>query len=80
MKVLKKVIKLDDDDKNFTTMKTLFYPAVNIANSSDTIRLGEHTDYGPMTLLYQDNSGGLEVKCPKTQKWVKIQPKENEVH
>ena len=43
------------------------------------IRLGEHTDYGPMTLLYQDNTGGLEVKCPKTSKWVRITPNENAI-
>ena len=43
------------------------------------VRLGEHTDYGPMTLLYQDNIGGLEVKCPKTSKWVGITPNENAI-
>ena len=71
-------------DKNFTTLKTLFYPAIPENECSENtgvniIRLGEHTDYGPMTLLYQDNTGGLEVKCPKTSKWVRITPNENAI-
>ena len=29
------------------------------------VRAGEHSDYGSVTLLFQDQQGGLEVKSPK---------------
>ena len=35
---------------------------------AEQIRCGEHTDYGTMTLLMQDESGGLEVcQCYKVE-------------
>nr|XP_039262910.1 2-oxoglutarate-dependent dioxygenase htyE-like [Styela clava] len=49
---------------NFTTLRSLYYPP--ILNDStvkpNQIRLGEHTDFGSFTLLFQDQMGGLEVK------------------
>jgi len=27
----------------------------------NTVRCGEHSDYGSITLLFQDDAGGLEV-------------------
>ena len=29
---------------------------------ADQVRCGEHSDYGSITLLFQDGVGGLEVK------------------
>lgn len=49
--------------KNCTTLRLLHYPSI----SEDTIvkpgqiRCGEHTDYGSITLLFQDDMPGLEV-------------------
>ena len=38
--------------------------------------VGEHTDYGLLTLLKQDNVGGLEVKALDGQSWIPVPPKE----
>ena len=37
----------------------------------------EHFDSGLITLLYQDNVGGLEVQRPSDGKWIPIAPRED---
>lgn len=55
--------KAMESTKNFTTLRLLNYPS--ITKDSDIkpgqIRCGEHTDYGSITLLFQDDMPGLEV-------------------
>ena len=46
-------------DKNATCLRVLHYPAVPEDVKKGTIRCGSHTDYGTITLLFQDNMGGL---------------------
>ncbi|XP_077986153.1 uncharacterized protein LOC144440641 [Glandiceps talaboti] len=50
--------------ENNTTMRTLYYPPIpdNVQLKPNQIRCGEHSDYGPITILFQDNHGGLEIK------------------
>lgn len=41
-------------------------------------RLGSHTDFGTITLLFQDDCGGLEVEAPgEPGKFIKATPVEN---
>ena len=49
-----------------TTLRTLYYPPIPTDSKikPGQIRLGEHSDYGSVTLLFQDDVGGLEVKVP----------------
>ncbi|KAL3881735.1 hypothetical protein ACJMK2_028131 [Sinanodonta woodiana] len=49
---------------NATTLRSLFYPTItpNSNIKSGQVRCGEHSDYGSITLLFQDDVGGLEVK------------------
>lgn len=44
------------------TLRLLHYPPVTTAPKPDQIRAGEHSDYGSITLLFQDEVGGLEVQ------------------
>ncbi|XP_070532487.1 uncharacterized protein [Ptychodera flava] len=47
---------------NESAIRFLYYPPVPENVEVDQIRCGEHSDYGSITLLFQDNQGGLEVK------------------
>lgn len=47
------------------TMRYLHYPAFGYECSSPSqMGAGSHTDYGAITLLLQDNVGGLQLKLP----------------
>ena len=48
---------------NPTALRTLYYPPLSQENAkAGQVRLGEHTDYGTVTFLFQDDIGGLDVK------------------
>jgi isopenicillin N synthase-like dioxygenase len=49
------------------------YPAISV--SSQEWSVGEHTDYGLLTLLAQDDAGGLQVKTRRG--WIDAPPIEN---
>lgn len=53
--------------------RLLHYPALNAEVSEGENRAGAHTDYGSITLLFQDSVGGLEVK-DKGGNWLDIAP------
>ncbi|XP_071114406.1 uncharacterized protein [Haliotis cracherodii] len=68
-------IGLQLEDKNFlrechnligkkgcaTTLRSLYYPPLSGSVKPGQVRCGEHSDYGTVTLLFQDGIGGLEV-------------------
>jgi isopenicillin N synthase-like dioxygenase len=44
-------------------MRYQYYPPLtNVTLKTDQVRCGEHTDYGSITILFQDDVGGLEVR------------------
>ncbi|KAG9247281.1 hypothetical protein BJ878DRAFT_493437 [Calycina marina] len=53
-------------DVGDNTLRLLHYPpaAKDMFKNKLQVRAGEHTDYGSITLLFQDNRGGLQVKSP----------------
>lgn len=67
-------------DTHYTHDPTLLfrifhYPAVQTSSENDLWGVGEHTDYGLITLLKQDLIGGLQVKSGG--QWIDATPLEN---
>ncbi|MBD2103508.1 isopenicillin N synthase family oxygenase [Leptolyngbya sp. FACHB-261] len=61
------------DDKHNpgdNTLRLLHYPASAVAADTEQIRAGVHSDYGSITLLFQDEVGGLEV-CTTWGEWIR---------
>jgi isopenicillin N synthase-like dioxygenase len=55
-------------DGGDNTLRLLHYPGVKkevFERNKGQVRAGEHTDYGSITLLFQDSRGGLQVESPK---------------
>jgi len=55
-------------DVGDNTLRLLHYPEVKkdvFKKNKLQVRAGEHTDYGSITLLFQDDRGGLQVKSPR---------------
>lgn len=53
-----------------TTFRFLHYPGQKSLSPESVIRAGAHTDYGSMTLLFQqENQEGLEIYSPVSKKW-----------
>ena len=56
------------------TLRLLHYPPVlKSVVKAGQVRAGAHSDYGSITLLFQDDTGGLEVMSPKDT-WVRAIP------
>ncbi|KAI4952720.1 hypothetical protein J4E91_003192 [Alternaria rosae] len=57
-------------DAGDNTLRLLHYPGVSKSifkrnDGQEQVRAGEHSDYGSITLLFQDARGGLQVRSPK---------------
>lgn len=56
------------------TMRYLHYPAIGYQPKSDSqMGAGAHTDYGSITLLFQDDIGGLQLKA-QDGAWIDVAP------
>jgi len=63
----------------FTIFRIFHYPRDLVGVHEDNVErwgVGEHTDYGVLTILAQDNTGGLEVKT-RDGNWLPVPPIEN---
>jgi isopenicillin N synthase-like dioxygenase len=63
------------DDKHGENyfLRILHYPGVTAEPSAGQLRAGEHTDYGSITLLLQDQVDGLEVRTRQGE-WIAAPP------
>ncbi len=72
-------LELPDDffagkmDKAVANLRLLRYPAQPDDAEPDIMGVGAHTDYGFMTLLAQDDAGGLEIQAMDGA-WLPVQP------
>ncbi|XP_028287739.1 UPF0676 protein C1494.01-like [Parambassis ranga] len=63
--------RLIGTDENATTLRSLYYPPVNGEKAKEgQLRCGEHSDYGSITLLFQD-SEGLQV-CTRAGDFISV--------
>eukprot|EP01100_Stratorugosa_tubuloviscum_P000353 TRINITY_DN1076_c0_g2_i1.p1 TRINITY_DN1076_c0_g2~~TRINITY_DN1076_c0_g2_i1.p1 ORF type:complete len:369 (+),score=169.73 TRINITY_DN1076_c0_g2_i1:56-1162(+) len=63
----------------FTPFRLFYYPSDPIGTHEDGIErwgVGKHTDYGVLTILAQDNVGGLQVQNRKGD-WIEAPPVPN---
>ncbi len=51
------------------TLRLLHYPPLQTFPKPGQVRAGEHSDYGSLTLLFQDGVGGLEVQTTSGE-WI----------
>ncbi|MEH2105947.1 isopenicillin N synthase family dioxygenase [Nostoc sp.] len=51
------------------TLRLLHYPPLQTPPKPRQVRAGEHSDYGSITLLFQDDVGGLEVQTA-SREWI----------
>lgn len=71
----------DYTDGGDNNLRLLHYPPVKKSiwrDNPNKVRAGEHSDYGSITLLFQDDIGGLEVKSPRGT-WVRAKPIPNTI-
>ncbi|XP_019628255.1 PREDICTED: UPF0676 protein C1494.01-like [Branchiostoma belcheri] len=59
--------------RNSSLLRPLRYPPVPDCVKDRQIRCGEHTDYGSITLLWQDGAPGLEIET-LDHRWVPVPP------
>lgn len=64
--------------QNYTTNPLILFRIFNYPSSNfdlDSFGVGEHTDYGLLTILRQDMNGGLEIKVKS--EWIEAPPIKN---
>lgn len=61
-------------DKRLQRTQMVYYPPHPPMAESDQFGVAPHTDYGCITLLYQDDSGGLQVRELGSNNWIDATP------
>lgn len=51
----------DPSNLSYSAFRTIYYPSVGDDTEVNAVRCAEHSDYGILTILFQDDIGGLEV-------------------
>lgn len=59
-------------DEHITNLTANYYPPIPHEPLPDQYRKGPHSDWGTLTILYQDGTGGLEVVDRRTGGWIDV--------
>lgn len=59
-------------DQHITNLTANYYPPVDSEPQPDQFRKGPHSDWGTLTILYQDGTGGLEVVDHRAGGWTEV--------
>ena len=62
-------------DRPTTFLRLLHYPPQDPAAPEDEFGSNPHTDYGFLTILAQDENGGLQVRAPDGHTWLDAPPR-----
>ncbi len=65
---------VDKYQKRLQRTQIIYYPPHPEGAAPDQYGLAPHTDFGCITLLWQDNSGGLEVLERQSKAWIPATP------
>ena len=60
--------------KRLQRTQMIHYPPQPPELGTDQFGVAPHTDYGCITLLWQDDNGGLQVRDRSTQQWIEADP------
>lgn len=69
-------------ERGDNTLRLLHYPAVPAGGFEEgkRVRAGAHSDFGSLTLLFQDGRGGLQVEPPGGGGgWMDVEPREGTI-
>lgn len=65
---------VDKYTKRLQRTQMVYYPEHPSQAEADQFGVAPHTDYGCITLLYQDDSGGLQVRELASERWIDATP------
>lgn len=63
-------------DRPTTWLRLLHYPPIAPQSPDDLYGSAPHTDFGALTILAQDDVGGLQVQTPQGA-WIDVPPRDN---